>query len=56
MNHARMRELDAQFDKETIYKVKTVLEKSFKEEKIQICYKTNKPCEHNCSGLCKESC
>lgn len=23
---------------------------------IQICYKTNKPCEHNCEGLCKESC
>jgi len=21
----------------------------------QICYKTNEPCKHNCSGLCKES-
>ena len=22
----------------------------------EICYKTNEPCKHNCSGLCKESC
>lgn len=21
----------------------------------QICYKTNKPCEYNCQGLCRES-
>lgn len=26
------------------------------KESPQICYKTNKPCEHNCKGLCKESC
>lgn len=25
-------------------------------EKCDICYKTNKPCIHNCQGLCKESC
>ena len=22
----------------------------------QICYKSNKPCKHDCSGLCRESC
>lgn len=22
----------------------------------QICYKSNKPCQHHCDGLCKESC
>ena len=22
----------------------------------QICYKSNEPCKHDCSGLCKESC
>ena len=22
----------------------------------QICYKSNKPCKYDCSGLCKESC
>jgi protein gp37 len=27
-----------------------------KVEQPQICYKTDKPCEHNCKGLCKESC
>jgi hypothetical protein len=24
-------------------------------EFVDICYKTNKPCKHNCQGLCKES-
>ena len=22
----------------------------------QVCYKSNKPCEYDCTGLCKESC
>jgi hypothetical protein len=25
------------------------------ESEVQICYKSNQPCKHNCSGLCKES-
>lgn len=29
---------------------------SFWEYDINICYKTNMPCKHNCNGLCKESC
>tara|TARA_R110000782_G_C14529790_1_gene382229 strand:+ start:273 stop:509 length:237 start_codon:yes stop_codon:yes gene_type:complete len=24
--------------------------------KGQVCYKSNKPCEYDCTGLCKESC
>jgi len=30
--------------------------KVLKIDKQQICYKSNEPCNHNCSGLCKESC
>ena len=25
------------------------------DQPVQICYKTDKPCQFNCSGLCKES-